>query len=303
MKLPHPLLLASAALLASACTTAPLSPVPDPLPETLEWVASHREPGAFLGLATRENDSGSLDALTFDPGVRVTEVVENSPAAIAGVEVGDVVLALDGAAVDDPGALEELLRRAEPGTGAELRVQRGDTVFAVPVVLAGSAAGAGGEARVLWRLDPARTAAGWADGVGGAVLASAGPGSPVTAAGLEIGDVVQRLDGAPVLSGRDLVRRVQALEEGEAVRLAGTGADGEPFEREVRLLSAPTAVTGWSIPILAHYSRDLERDESEFALVDLWVISLFRFLRDGDEREYRVLRFFTWRTGVGELSE
>lgn len=303
MKIHCHLLLAPAALLAAACTTAPLSPVPDPLPETLEWVAAHREPGVFLGLATRENDSGSLDALTFDPGVRVTEVVENSPAAIAGVEVGDVVLALDGAAVDDPGALEELLRRADPGAGAELRVQRGDTVFAVPVVLAGSATGAGAEARVLWRLDPARTAAGWADGAGGAVLASAGEGSPVTAAGLEIGDVVQRLDGSPVLSGRDLVRRVQALEEGEAVRLAGTGADGEPFEREVRLLSAPTAVTGWSVPLLAHYSRDLERDESEFALVDLWVISLFRFLRDGDEREYRVLRFFTWRTGVGELSE
>lgn len=299
MKLLH---LTIVALLAAACSTTPVAPVPDPLPETLEWVAASGPSGAFLGLETRENDSGSLDALSFDPGVRVTRVVRNSPAAVAGVEEGDVLLALEGREVNDPGALEELLRRADPGVVAELRVQRGDTVFAVPVTLAGRAGAAAGEARALWRVDPARTAAGWADGDGGAVLVSVAEGSPVQEAGFVCGDTVRAVDGEEVLSGRDLVRRLQAREEGATAFLSGVTADGEPFEREVTLLAAPTVVTGWSVPVLAHYSRDLDRDESEFALLDLWVISLFRYIREGGEREYRILRFITWSTGVGELS-
>lgn len=299
----HRLQLLVLAVLASACTTASPTPVPDPLPETLEWVSARLEPGAFLGLETRENDSGSLDSLSFDPGVRVIRVVENSPAEVGGVQVGDVLLALGGTEVDDPGALEGLLRGQEPGAEVELQVQRGDTVFAVPVTLGGSAAGEGAGAEVLWRVDPARTGVAWADGSGGAVFMSARASSPLLDAGFGPGDTVARLDGSAVLSARDLVRQAQARDEGARVRLEGTTAEGQSFDREVRLLSAPTVVTGWSIPIVAHYERDLERDRSELVLLDLWIISLFRYSRDGDEREYRLVRFLSFETGVGELSE
>src|SRR5262249_35439975 len=60
-------------LLASACTTATLATIPEPLPEALPWSVP-AQGGAFLGLSVEENDSGSLDNLYFQPGVRVITV-------------------------------------------------------------------------------------------------------------------------------------------------------------------------------------------------------------------------------------
>ena len=58
-----------------------------------------------------------------------------------------------------------------------------------------------------------------------------------------------------------------------------------------------------SVPILFTYAGEVDESETRFVLIDLWFISLFRFRRDGGERTYKILRFFTWSTGVGELSE
>ncbi len=293
----------SLAVLA-ACSSAPKYTLPEPLPEALEWAAeSQRDAGASLGLKTRENDSGSLDALSFDPGVRVVRVVENSPGDKAGFEVGDVVLGWSGSEVNDPGALDELLRRATPGVEVRIEVRRDDTVFEVPVVLAGAEGQSTAEVEALYVRDVARTAAGWADGGGGAVLVSAHAKSPVSKAGIEIGSVVTSVDGDEVLSARDLVRRLYAAGQGAKVRLAGSRPNGEPFEEAVTLRESPRVVTGYNIPIVIHYSKDLDHDTTEFAVLDLWFISLFRYLRDGNEREYRILRWIRFSTGKGELTE
>lgn len=294
--------LALAAL--AACSSAPKFTIPEPLPEALAWATeSQQDAGAFLGLKTRENDSGSLDALSFDPGVRVTRVVENSPGDKAGFEVGDIVLGWGGSEVNDPGALDELLRRATPGDEVRIEVRRDDTVFEVPVVLAGDEGQSTGEIQALYVRDVARTAAGWADGGGGAVLVSAHEKSPVSLAGIEVGSTVMSLDEDEVLSARDLVRRLYAAGQGAKVRLAGSTPSGEPFEEAVTLRASPRVVTGYNIPIVIHYSKDLDHDTSEFAVLDLWFISLFRYLRDGNEREYRILRWIRFSTGKGELTE
>lgn len=294
--------LALAAL--AACSSAPKYTIPEPLPEALEWAAAAQsDAGAFLGLKTRENDSGSLDALSFDPGVRVVRVVENSPGDKAGFEIGDIVLGWAGSEVNDPSSLEALLGRSQPGDEIRIEVQRDDTVFEVPVVLTGAEGQASDEVEVLYVRDVARTAAGWADGRGGAVLVSAHEKSPVIRAGIELGSVVTTMDGGEVLSGRDLVRKLYAEGQGAKVRLAGTAPDGEPFDEAVRLRAAPRVVTGYNIPIVIHYSKDLDRDTVEFAVIDLWFISLFRYLRDGNEREYRILRWIRFSTGKGDLTQ
>ena len=43
--------------------------------------------------------------------------------------------------------------------------------------------------------------------------------------------------------------------------------------------------------------------ETSFALLDLWIISLFEYQRDGGERSYRLLKFIRFGSGYGELVE
>lgn len=293
-----------AALLAAAgCASAPVRPVPDPLPETLAWATAPAAEarGAFLGLKTRENDSGTLDALLFEPGVRVTRVVEGSPAEAAGIEVGDVLLSLDGERTDDSDTLDALVAKRTPGTSAALELQRGDAVFALDVTLADSASDAT-PPEVLFLKDPSRSLAGWATGPSGVVLVSAHEDSPFPEAGVPVGSVVTALDGEPVHSARGLVRRVQSFEPGESVEVAVLEADGSVTLRDVELYEPPTKVTGFMIPILMNYEADVAGESASFVLLDLYVISLFRYTRTGAETEYRFLRWFQFSSGVGELS-
>jgi len=303
---------------AIGCTTVPLAPIPEPLPETLEWQAAGQT-GAFLGLKTEENDSGSLDALFFMPGARVTRVIENSPASAAGLRAGDIVLALDTQAVNDPAALDALVARGAPGTGVVLSVQRGDTVFDVPATLAamGGGAAAAAPAEPLFLLDPARTRAGWATTPQGVLLASVAPDAPVTRAGLAVGDVVTELDGEPVVSARQLIRRLVILSPGTTVRftvldatnlqeLTAAEVTPGPREVEVTLQEQPTRVTGLTVPILFGYEASPDGKRTNLEVIDLWVICLFQYEREEQERHYTILNLFGWHVfsfsaGEGEL--
>ena len=312
----------STAILALACalpggcvSTAPLAPIPAPLPETLQW-ARPETGGAFLGLRTEENDSGSLDSLFFDPGARVVAVAENSPAAAAGFQVGDIVLAVDGRELADPAALDALVDRAGPGARIELRAQRGDTVFSVPAELAGSAP-TGEEAEVLWRRDPARSRAGWATAPGGVLLASAAADSPFPRDGVPVGSLVVALDGKALLSDRELLRALDARAPGTAVevrfrdrstREGNAAPRWEPAERvaTVRLVEQPVAVIGSGIFVLWHYEALPDGHQASLDLLDLWVLELFRYGRQDGERKYEILKLFGWplihwSTGVGML--
>jgi S1-C subfamily serine protease len=81
---------------------------------------------AWLGAATAsvESDAAAV-ALGLDPstrGVRVTEVFDRGPAARAGLEPGDVIVALDGARIRSAEALARALARLDPGDRIELEL-------------------------------------------------------------------------------------------------------------------------------------------------------------------------------------
>jgi len=299
----HSLCVASLFLLA-ACTSAPNLSIPEPLPEALEWARPATSEGrVFLGLKTRENDSGSLDALFFEPGVRVVRVVESSPAADAGIEVGDVVLGWGKHEVNDPAALETLVQGAAGGDEIGLRVGRDDTVFEVPVTLRLAGGATAPEPEVLYRRDPSRSRAGWITGGGGALLVASDPEAPFPDAGVPVGSVVTALEGREVLSARELIRELATHPPGADVTVSVRFTDGSTDDVDVELQSAPTKVTGLSIPILVSYDADADGESTEFVLIDLYLISLFRYTRHGAEREYRFLRWFQFSSGMGELAE
>jgi membrane-associated protease RseP (regulator of RpoE activity) len=64
----------------------------------------------WLGVYTDELSKPTLVALDIDHGVLVTDVAEESPAAKAGIEVGDVITLLDGQATTDGSALRWVVR-------------------------------------------------------------------------------------------------------------------------------------------------------------------------------------------------
>jgi len=294
-------------LLLPACTTATLATIPDPLPEALPWSVP-APAGAFLGLNVEENDSGSLADMHFEPGVRVVSVLPGSPAAAAGVQPGDVLLALDGHELNDPGALEALLAANAGGQTARLSVQRGDTVFEVLAALA-AAGGARQPPRELWRRDRTRSLAGWSTGDGGAVLVTAAPGSPVTAAGLPLGATVLAVDGRETLSDRALIRELERHPPGQRVLLTWRPpGGGEPRDSVIDLPEEPRVVTEFFLPLLVDYEATVDGRRSSLEILDLWFFTLFSHTRDDQEHRWVLLELFgfdliSFSSGVGELAQ
>src|SRR5690606_27237594 len=91
--------------LAACAGTAPppAPPAPAPQPVKVSQPMVHREP-AWLGV-------------WFDPGTtRVIQVIASSPAATAGVQIGDELVSLDGTPVHASQEIVKAVTEAAPGS-------------------------------------------------------------------------------------------------------------------------------------------------------------------------------------------
>jgi putative serine protease PepD len=85
--------------------------------------------GAFLGVRTQALELVQPQILErlgveTDEGAFVTDVVPNSGAEAAGIEPGDVIVEIDGQAVDNPADVGEIILDHEPGDEIEIVVER-----------------------------------------------------------------------------------------------------------------------------------------------------------------------------------
>ncbi|MFT5464593.1 MAG: hypothetical protein ACI8QS_003495, partial [Planctomycetota bacterium] len=160
------------------------------------------------------------------------------------------------------------------------------------------------QVELTWRSDPARSRANWLTGRGGVVLVASAEGGPFPIAGIKVGSVVLSLEGEPMRSARGLVRALQATDPGERVKVEflAPGSD-EPKRASVDLFAPSRRITEASLPILAGYHSTVDGESKGFYLLDLYVISLLRYRRDGAERELRILRFISFSSEAGELME
>lgn len=71
----------------------------------------------YLGVGTRDPADGSR-------GATVVELVPGGPAERGGVEIGDVITAVDGNEVLGSGELGAVLREMAPGTSVQVTVDR-----------------------------------------------------------------------------------------------------------------------------------------------------------------------------------
>ena len=155
------------------------------------------------------------------PAAVVGDVLEDSPAARAGVEPGDKVLAIDGHGVRYWEELERSIQRS-PGKELHLRLERNGKVFEKYVVpIEETVRKRGGVAREQGRVGITRAPFAPLAGV-------LDQESPAYKAGLRTGDLVISLDGEPVNNWGDVGRRIHRGKPTNVVYFRGTGVPGIP---------------------------------------------------------------------------
>jgi serine protease Do len=185
----------------------PISLVKDLLPNLR--LNGHLERG-WLGVNIHERDVGGAQR-----GAVVVDVLPRSPAAQAGIQAGDRLLAVNGRPIE---TYLQLLRRVAlvpPGHEAKLTLQRGSAVREVPVRLGtrpsteGStqpalARNAGPWGLFLRELEPALAESLQLPAYAGVLVVSVPTNGPAATAGLRAGDLIIELNNRRVQDLRGL---------------------------------------------------------------------------------------------------
>ncbi len=167
---------------------------------------------------------------TAKDGVALTSVVENGPAAKAGLKAEDVVLSIGGKAVKEFADIGKILDDFMAGDKVEVAFKRGDEKKTVEVVLGTRPAQAGGAGSGL-------LFAGFiAEDVEGGfrVTRLIAEDSP-----LRVGDVVQMIDDKPVSGFRETFQQLASSKRaGDKIKVQ-FDRDGEKKDAELTLTAPP----------------------------------------------------------------
>ncbi|MDD9890329.1 MAG: PDZ domain-containing protein [Gammaproteobacteria bacterium] len=261
-----------------------------------------------FGLEAGLNESDSLLNIEILPGVRVRNVVTNGPAATAGIQVGDVILAIDDLDTNHPDAIEALQQTAD-STSFEFRVQRDTTVFGTTVI--GRTINNSNGPIELYRIDPIATRAGYStvmltinnQSAAAAKVEALFPSSPLPAAGIGDGDIILRLNGRNLNSAQDLVTRLNREHElGEEVQMTIYN-DGNVTESSVQLWDPGRRINRINVGPLLRYESSLNPSSENFSILDFWVFAVYSYTRTEGERSHSIFGLFNISSDYGELTE
>jgi len=101
-----------------------------------EAPAPKRKVRGFMGVKLMELSDEDKKDLGVKGGLKIAEVVEDGPAAKAGLQADDVLLAVDGRDIDSMQELAPLMQAAGPGTKVKLDVMRDGKKKSMTVTLA-----------------------------------------------------------------------------------------------------------------------------------------------------------------------
>lgn len=174
--------------------------------------AQDAESQPFLGIGLSEAENGVL----------VQEVVPSSPAAEAGLEVGDLITTLNGETVTAEN-IREALADFAVGDSVELGVQRGDETLSLEATLAERPAEENQpfDFELNTPFMPGRPLLGVTldDAENGAVITAVTPDSPAAEAGLQEGDVIVRIGETDIANAQEAVDAVRQHEAGDTVTI------------------------------------------------------------------------------------
>ncbi|TVR11673.1 MAG: DegQ family serine endoprotease [Salinarimonadaceae bacterium] len=176
-----------------------------------------------IGVAIQDLTPDLAEALGIAEsfGAVVSSVEEGSPASAAGLQAGDVVLAVDGRPVSGSSDLRNRVGLAPLGSTVEIRLWRDGEEANVSVRIEAP----GEAARHDMRATPERLAgARFEDTSQGVVVAAVEPGSPAAQAGLRQNDVILAVNRRPVTSVAELNEALAATAGTIALDLIRDGA-------------------------------------------------------------------------------
>jgi len=162
----------------------------------------------FMGINARDADGG---------GAELTAVTAGAPAGRAGLRVGDVILRMNGQAVEDWTSLVAMIQGRRSDETITLAVRRGSEMLDVNVTLmpraqamgqAPPARGTGRPELGIQQVRPQET---------GVEISVIKAGSPAELAGINTGETLLRLDDRAVTNMRDVNEAVQAKKIGDHI--------------------------------------------------------------------------------------
>ncbi len=214
-----------------------------PIDIAMEVVEQLRTKGkvtrGWLGVLIQDVDRDLAESFGLDrpEGALIAKVLPDSPAAKAGLRVGDIIVEYDGHPVPDSGSLPPLVGRTPVGKRVKVRIVRNGRPRTVTVRVGelpedGGAAGTAGRYEdtrlgvVVEALDePARKEL----GVEGGVRVVRVTGAPAREAGLRRGDVILMIDNRQVEDLDGYRRIVRHLQGGRSVPVLVQRGGGPMF--------------------------------------------------------------------------
>ncbi len=188
-----------------------------------------------------------------EPGVLVVSVQAGSPAEKAGITRGDIILDINGAAVNTQRDLREAILPHTQGDSVSVTLRHGDAQKTLSVALEQR----NGRAYLGVLLFPEGRRLGMSgpgaglpwDVAQGAFVARVASGGPADKAGIRRGDVILSVDGVPVDAEHSLSSLIQDRNVGDTVTLSvrafGHSKDATPRDLKVTLGSTPDKKKAW----------------------------------------------------------
>jgi Do/DeqQ family serine protease len=190
-----------------------------------------------LGVVAQTVDSAMAESLGLKEvrGAIVADVTADSAAARAGLERGDVIVAVDGHAIADSNALRNRIASTAPGAAVSLKIVRAGaerTVSATLGELAGSSrdgdgrserSGSGAFGLTVEPLTDARSRELGVGTTRGVVITNVAADSAAARAGLRAGDVIEQVDRQPVRSADELRAALASTPDRPALVLVHRG--------------------------------------------------------------------------------
>ncbi|NOX36543.1 MAG: PDZ domain-containing protein [Calditrichaeota bacterium] len=178
---------------------------------------------AWLGVFVHTMGSEALDDRGLDFGVRIGYVIPDSPADEAGLKKGDIIVRVDDRPIYSPKRLAWLMGQYEPGDEVTLEIYRDGKKKLVTVQL-----GKRPRHRIgflkrtylgvkLQTLNPALRKFFGAPEDQGVLIAEVHEDSPAAEAGLQVGDVILKMDRKIIRSIRDVYRVLDFFEPGDEI--------------------------------------------------------------------------------------
>jgi S1-C subfamily serine protease len=190
---------------------------------------------AYLGVSLQPLEGGLAEALDMkeDSGVLVGQVMPESPAEVAGIKSGDIIVAIGGTAVGTPSSLRREIGRHDAGQKVTVAYLRDGKRSTVEVELREAPAGGrfhepselrlGGDRGYLGVLT--QPLSGGLDEYfgapdGGALVSEVVEESPAAKLGLKAGDVIVAIDGTEITNPEDLRQVVRDYEEAKEIEVS-----------------------------------------------------------------------------------